>query len=107
MLYALLAKRKRSAHVASLADGGFAEWIRERKNRRAIPHRLENCDYILVRNEPAKDGLWKINGKRQVVYANSALPDQGGQQTRNRGLGEAQARMDHTPITRIHPGLWP
>jgi hypothetical protein len=56
------------------AAGDFAEWIRDRKNRRAIPHRLERCGYVPVRNDTADDGLWKINGKRQVVYAQNALP---------------------------------
>jgi hypothetical protein len=45
----------------------------ERKNRRAIPHRLEKCGYVPVRNDDAKDGLWKVDGTRQVIYAKSAL----------------------------------
>ena len=45
------------------------DWLRERKNRRAIPHRLEQIGYEPIRNDTAKDGLWKRNGKRQVVYA--------------------------------------
>jgi hypothetical protein len=44
-------------------------WIRDRKNRRKIPHRLEKCGYIQVRNDDAKDGLCKINGARQAVYS--------------------------------------
>ena len=58
-----------------VADAEIALWIRDRKNRRIIPHRLENCGYEPVRNDDAKsDGLWKINGKRQAVYARSDLP---------------------------------
>jgi hypothetical protein len=45
----------------------------DRKNRRIIPHRLEKCGYVHVRNDGAKDGLWKINGARQVIYAKSTL----------------------------------
>jgi hypothetical protein len=30
---------------------------------------LEQCDYSPVRNDTAKDGLWKINGRQQAVYA--------------------------------------
>jgi hypothetical protein len=48
-------------------------WIKDRKNRRQIPHRLEACGYSPVRNDAAKDGLWKINGTRQVVYAKAGL----------------------------------
>jgi hypothetical protein len=60
--------------AASAAGGGFLTWIADRKNRRAIPHRMEQCGYVPVRNDAAKDGLWKINGARQVVYAKSDLP---------------------------------
>ena len=49
-------------------------WIQDRKNRRMIPHRMEGCGYVPVRNTGADDGLWKINDKRQVVYAKASLP---------------------------------
>jgi hypothetical protein len=55
------------------AEGGLAEWLADRKNRRAIPHRLERCDYVPVRNPDANDGLWKINNKRQTIYAKVSL----------------------------------
>jgi hypothetical protein len=38
-----------------------------------IPHRLEDCGYVAVRNDSAKDGLWKMAGGRQVIYARSDL----------------------------------
>ena len=47
----------------------FADWIRERRNSRKIPHRLDAVGYIAVHNENAKDGLWKVGGKRQGIYA--------------------------------------
>jgi len=47
---------------------GFYQWIIDRKNRRHLPHRMEQCGYVPVRNDAAKDGLWAINGKRQVIY---------------------------------------
>jgi Family of unknown function (DUF5906) len=59
--------------IADAADAGLSDWIKDRKNRRMIPHRLEKCGYVPVRNDYADDGLWKLNGKRQVVYAKSAL----------------------------------
>ena len=51
----------------------LAEWLRERKNRRAIPHRLERCGYIPVRNADAADGLFKVRGRRQAVYGRADL----------------------------------
>jgi hypothetical protein len=56
------------------AGGDFADWLTDRKNRRIIPHRLEACDYVPVRNPAATDGLWKVHGRRQVVYAKVGLP---------------------------------
>lgn len=50
-------------------DAQAADWIKDHKNRRIIPHRLEESGYVPVRNPAADDGLWKINGKRQAVYA--------------------------------------
>jgi hypothetical protein len=50
-----------------------ADLLLDRKNRRAIPHRMERCQYSPVRNPDAADGLWKLEGKRQVVYARASL----------------------------------
>jgi hypothetical protein len=61
------------AAITEQALGNFHEWITDRKNRRAIPHRLEKCGYVQVRNDDAKDGLWVIAGMRQVIYAKSEL----------------------------------
>jgi hypothetical protein len=50
-----------------------AAWLGDRKNRRAIPHRLERCGYVSVRNPDAKDGLWKLKDGRQTLYAKASL----------------------------------
>jgi hypothetical protein len=56
--------------IVRSADGGFLSWITDRKNRRAVPHRMEQCGYVLVRND-RNEGRWIIKGTRQVVYARS------------------------------------
>jgi hypothetical protein len=61
------------ARITGQAMGEIEAWIKDRKNRRVIPHRLDKCGYIPVRNDAADDGLWKISGKRQVVYAKKTL----------------------------------
>ena len=61
------------AQIIDKAEGEIWGWLNERKNRRTIPYRLEQCDYVPVRNDAAKDGLWKINGVRQAVYAKSTM----------------------------------
>ena len=62
------------ARLHTAANGDMALWLADRKNRRLIPHRLETCGYTPVRNSFAKDGLWKISGARQAIYAKSDLP---------------------------------
>ena len=34
---------------------------------------MEECGYTSVRNTLAKDGLWRVNGKREVIYARKDL----------------------------------
>ena len=60
------------ARVITRAGDDFAHWLKDRKNRRAIPHRFEQCGYVPVRNSRAKDGLW-VMGTRQVIYAQATL----------------------------------
>jgi hypothetical protein len=55
------------------ATGETSEWLMNRKNRRAIPHRMERCGYVPVMNPTRDTGLWVINGVRQVIYARAAL----------------------------------
>jgi hypothetical protein len=57
------------SRLAASADGSFVEWLRDRRNKGQIPHRLEDCGYLPVRNDTAKDGLWRINGRREAVLA--------------------------------------
>ena len=59
--------------VQNEATGDFQTWIMDRKNRRQIPYRFEQCGYVPVRNDAAKSGLWVINGKRQVIYARASM----------------------------------
>ena len=66
-------------------EGDLGKWLADRRNRRAIPYRLEKCDYVPVRHDTRKDGLWiiktthQVNGReiinsaRQVIYAKATL----------------------------------
>jgi len=59
--------------VAATTQASFADYLKDRKNSRRIPHRFEACGYTPVRNPDADDGLWRLNGRRQVVYARNNL----------------------------------
>ena len=38
---------------------------------------MEDAGYMRVRNDATKDGLWVLEGKRQVVYAKRELSVRG------------------------------
>ena len=61
------------SRITIAATGDTLGWLMDRKNRRAIPHRLERCGYLPVRNNDSKDGLWVHNKSRQVLYAKMSL----------------------------------
>jgi Family of unknown function (DUF5906) len=60
-------------NVINRSTTEFADWLKDRKNRRNIPHRFEACGYIPVRNPDATDGLWKVGSRRVVVYGKATL----------------------------------
>jgi hypothetical protein len=64
-----------SDEVAAAANEEFATWLVDRKNARKVPHRFEQCDYVPVRNTGAKDGMFKIGGRRRVVYGKNDLTE--------------------------------
>ena len=47
--------------------------MNDRKTRHLLGKRLAECDYEPVTNPDAKDGLWKVGGKRQTVFARRHL----------------------------------
>jgi Family of unknown function (DUF5906) len=60
--------------ISTKAGPAFREWLKERRNRRQIPHRLESAGYVPFRNSAASDGLWKLAGRRQAIYTLESLP---------------------------------
>jgi hypothetical protein len=58
---------------ASVLHPAFAEWLKDRKNRRNIPHRFEDCGYVAVPNPTDTEGRWKINGTRRTIYGKASL----------------------------------
>ena len=59
--------------LKTLATGDFGIWIRDPKNRRSIPHRMEQCGYVRVHKPGTDNGLWKVDNKRQAVYAKKEM----------------------------------
>jgi hypothetical protein len=52
---------------------GLVNELTDRKNRRIVGHALDRVGYAAVRNPNANDGLWVVNGRRQVIYAMRTL----------------------------------
>ena len=51
-------------------------WLRDSRNGRQIPHRLDDAGYAPVRNPGAEsDGRWKIKGRRTPIYARKELTE--------------------------------
>lgn len=61
--------------LTAAAKGEFAEWVKDARNRRAIPHKLETCGYSIIHNSAAKDGYWRISGRRQPIYGRKDLDE--------------------------------
>jgi hypothetical protein len=66
----------RVASQASVLQPAFALWLRDAKtNARRIPHRFEDCGYVVVRNPNDTEGRWKISGRRHTIYGRAALTE--------------------------------
>jgi hypothetical protein len=59
--------------IQSNAAPDFVLWMRDRKNRRIIPRYLEANGYVAVSNPDAANGLWRVDGKKQVLYGDARL----------------------------------
>jgi hypothetical protein len=61
-----------------VAKAPGADWLTDRKQSRAIPHRLERCGYVRTPNPGAErdGGMWLVNKKRKMIYARADLPPQ-------------------------------
>lgn len=59
------------AQITSHPDcsSGVSDFFSSPKNSRAWSHRLERAGYVSVDNPDAKDSLWRVAGRRQVIYA--------------------------------------
>jgi Family of unknown function (DUF5906) len=55
------------------AAGDLGAFLHDRKNRKAISHRIVAAGYEIVRNDAAKDGLWVVKKARKVIYALKSL----------------------------------
>lgn len=61
------------AHLA--VDSEAAMWITKRENRKFVHRCLVDNEYLTVHNPNAKDHLWTIGGKKQMIYGRSDLSE--------------------------------
>ena len=62
------------ANARALRLNELANDLADRKARRAVPHKLERVGQVASRNPDAVHVLWKVSGRRQVVYGKADLP---------------------------------
>ena len=62
--------------AATKSSSPIGVWLRDRKNARSIPHKLERCGYIKLQNDGDKDGRWKLNGRNVTIYVRKVLSGQ-------------------------------
>jgi Primase C terminal 2 (PriCT-2)/Family of unknown function (DUF5906) len=66
--------KKQMIGAAETRWADIAAWLQDRRNARQVPHRMETVGYVSVRNEAdQRDGLWKIDDNRCVIYALKTL----------------------------------
>ncbi|MEH6789945.1 primase-helicase family protein [Parasphingorhabdus sp.] len=61
------------ADIIHSADSSFSGWLKDRRNARTVPNRLEKCGYSSVHCPTTVDGRWKVAGKNVVIYAQNKL----------------------------------
>jgi len=84
--------------IQATKSDDFKEWLGDRKNRRIIPYRMEACGYVAVRSGSAKDGKWKVAGKRRVIYAKSTLSLREQQAAAKKLVEEKQDDDDYDTV---------
>jgi hypothetical protein len=63
------------SQLIATSQGPIAVWLQDRKNRKAIAHRLSEVGYIVIPNSAdTHDKQWRILGRRQTVYGLKSLP---------------------------------
>lgn len=102
--------------IAATTDDSFEAWLTDRKNLRAVPHRLEAAGYTPVRNPDAGggSGLWRVDrataggrieSQRMRLYARKDLTprDQFAAVTafRNQATARAKAVTETKKVTSL------
>jgi len=88
-----------------VADEDFEKWLKDRRNRRIIPHRFEAYGYTPVRNKDATDGLWRVCGVRQVIYTLADLtPGQRRDATRAIAENKQNEPLQRSAFDRLRRG---
>ena len=59
---------------SAVTDYELTKWLDERRNRKAVSHRLENCGYSAAHNPDVADGRWRFfDGSKRTVYVRRGL----------------------------------
>jgi hypothetical protein len=59
--------------IDNAPDEESRAWLRDKRNTRSIPHRMEEVGYLSVRNPDDKRGRWVVGRRQRVVYVRKEL----------------------------------
>jgi hypothetical protein len=83
----------KNAPMGAGGSNSLYQWLDDRKNRRTIPHRMEECGYVKVLNPDAADGLWKLGNRRQTIYGRADLTPKEQQRATGRSQGSGDGSV--------------
>jgi hypothetical protein len=61
------------AEIVTAADGSLGAQLLDRRNSRLMASWFEMAGYVSVKNPNGGHNVWRVGGKRQVIYARQAL----------------------------------
>ena len=59
--------------TAPIQSMKLQDWLNDSRNRRVIPKHMKTAGYETVHSPDSANGLWRINGIKQVIYAREEL----------------------------------
>jgi hypothetical protein len=59
--------------AAPILSTKLRDWLNDSRNRRVIPKHMKTAGYESVHNTDSGNGLWRINGVKQVIFAREEL----------------------------------
>lgn len=77
------------------------EWLLDKRNRKAFPHRFNRAGYVPLRNDGQSDGRWKVRGVNVVLYGDKTLPLKARLDAANDFIRDMHKAMQASKVVRL------